>query len=378
MRGSIVKKGGAYYVVHDEYVDGKRKKVWTAAGATRAEADDKLTEVLGAVKRGAYVDSSRTTLADYLTKTWLPAARATVKASTAELYAVCIDAYIVPHIGPTRLQDLRGAHLNRLYATLATSGKRDGSPLAAKSIRNVHTLLHRALKDAIRWDLVVRNTAEAADPPKVARPAAAHWNAPQIAAFLIATADDRLGPLWFVLATTGARRGEALALRWPDLELGEGRMAIARSLAWVVGKATFGEPKTARSRRSVPLPAETVAVLRDLRKRQAAEQLAAGPLWTDNGLVFADELGAPCRPANVTRAFGRAVDATGLPRLTLPGLRHTWATVALGAGVLTKVVSEQLGHSSIAVTGDIYSHVTEPSTRAASEQVAAAMFGRSR
>jgi integrase len=116
-------------------------------------------------------------------------------------------------------------------------------------------------------------------------------------------------------------------------------------------------------------------VLRELRKRQAAERLAAGPLWTDAGLVFADEEGAPYRPANVTRAFGRAVESAGLPRLTLHGLRHSWATVALGAGVLTKVISEQLGHSSIAVTGDIYSHVTEPSTRDASDRVASAMFG---
>jgi integrase len=376
MRGSIVKKDGRYYVVHDQTIDGKRKRKWTPAGRTQAEADDKLTEVMGQVARGVYVNATRTTVADYLTETWLPSARATVKPSTAELYATVIGAYVKSNdLGGLPLQQVKGAHLNALYATLAESGRRNGKPLAAKTIRNVHTLLHRAFRDAMRWEILVRNPADAADPPKVGRPSVRYWSAEQVGAFLSATADDRLGPLWVVIATTGCRRGEALALRWSDLDLTKGRASISRTLSWVENAPTFTEPKTLASRRVVPLPAQTVAVLRDVRKRQAAERLAAGEVWQDLGLVFALEDGSPTPPKRVSKAFARAVERAGLPKLTPHGLRHTFATVALEAGVLTKVVADVLGHSSASITADLYSHTTEPSTRDASDRVASAMFG---
>jgi integrase len=376
MRGSIVKKDGRYYVVHDVFVDGKRKRKWTPAGATQAEADDKLTEVMGAVKRGVYVNATRVTVEKFLIEQWLPAARATVKPSTAELYATIIDIYVVPHIGGVRLQELRGSHLNRLYATLSTTGSRSRKPLAPKTIRNVHTLLHRACRDAVRWELVARNVTESADPPKVPAPAVAHWSADTVRAFLGSCEADRLFPLWHTIATTGLRRGEALALRWADLELDHGRASISRTLSWVNKTSSFTEPKTAKSRRVVPLPTETVAVLREHRKRQLRERLAAAEVYVDSGLVFAQEDGTPLPPKRISKAFGRAVERSGLPALTVHGLRHTFATVALGAGVQTKLVSDVLGHSSSSITADIYSHATEPMTRYASDQVAAALFGR--
>jgi integrase len=298
-----------------------------------------------------------------------------VKPSTAELYETIIDAYIAPHIGGTRLQDLKGAHLNRLYATLAESGRKNGKPLAAKSIRNVHTLLHRAFRDAIKWDLLARNPAEAADPPKLARPTARFWTATELGAFLRATADDRLSALWYVIGTTGLRRGEALALRWSDLDLERGRASVSRTLGWVDKKPAFTTPKTDRSRRTVALPRETIAALRNLHKRQAAERLAAGALWADLDLVFSLEDGSPLPPGRVTKLFGRAVERAGLPALSPHGLRHSWATMALGEGVQTKIVSDALGHSSVSITADIYSHTTEPMTRDASERVAGALFG---
>ena len=380
MRGSIVKPKGrdVYYVVVDEMVDGERKRRWHPAGKTKRDAEDKLAEIVGKVKQGVYVSPTRATVETYLRETWLPAARGTVKPSTAELYGTIIDTYIVPHLGATKLQQVKGSHLNALYATLETSGRKNGTPLGAKTIRNVHTLLHRAFRDAMRWEMLSRNPADAADPPKVPRPVPRYWTAPQVGAFLIATADDRLGPLWFTIAATGCRRGEALALRWSDLDLDKGRASISRTLAWVDKTATFTEPKTAASSRVVPLPAEAVAVLREQRKRQAAERLAAGELWNGLGLVFALEDGNPTPPKRVTKAFERAVGRAALPPLSVHGLRHTFATVALEAGILTKVVADVLGHSSATITADLYSHTTEPSTRDASDRVASAMFGGNR
>jgi len=380
MRGSIVKRASGYYVVVELPADenGKRRQKWHRAGPTEDDAERLLPELVLQVQRGMYVANARTTLKDYLTKTWLPAARATVKPSTFELYETIIDTYIVPHIGSLRVQQVKGSHLNELYATLGESGRKNGKPLAAKTIRNVHTLLHRAFRDGMKWDMLTRNPADAADPPKVTRPQPRYWNAEQVAAFLVATADDRLGPLWVTIATTGCRRGEALALRWSDVQLDNGRASISRTLSWVGNAAMFTEPKTAASQRVVPLPAPTIAVLREQRKRQAAERLAAGELWNDHGLVFAQEDGNPITPGRVTKMFSRAVKRAGLPYLSPHGLRHTFATVALEAGVLTKVVADVLGHSSATITADLYSHTTEPSTRDASDRVASAMFGSRR
>jgi integrase len=373
-----VKKADRYYVVVDRYENGKRKRKWHPAGRTRREADDKLIEILGAIKRGVYVDPSRTTVTDYLEQTWLPAIRATIKPTTYQLYETVVSAYIKPHdLGGMRLQEVRGAHLNALYAKLGESGRKNGQPLAPKSIRNVHTLLYSAFRDAMKWDLLARNPAEAADPPIVPRKAPAHWTADRVGAFLEATADDRLAPLWLMYASTALRRSEALALRWSDVSLEHGRASIHRSLAFIKGQPLFTEPKTPASQRTVPLPTETVAVLKAHRKRQAAERLAAGELWQDLDLIFALEDGSPIPPGRVTKTFVRAVKRAGLPHLAPHGLRHTFATVALEAGVLTKIVTDILGHSSVAITADLYSHTTEPSTRDASDRVASAMFGRS-
>ena len=317
----------------------------------------------------------RTHQIDYVGDHWLPAARATLKPSTAELYATIIDAYIAPRIGDVRLQELAPGHLNRMYAELLAGGRRNGKSLSPKAVRNVHGVIHRALRDAMRWDLVVRNVADAADPPRVPHREISAWSGESLRRFLAATADDRLLALWVFVATTGVRRGEALALRWSDVDLDAARASIARSLAWVGSEATFTEPKTTRSRRVVPLAPETVAAVREHRRRQLEERLAAGPHYDDQGLVFAAEDGAPLSPKNVTKAFGRAVERSGLPRLTLHGLRHTWATLALGAGIPAKVASEMLRHSSTAITLDTYSHVSEGMTRDAADTVGALIFG---
>jgi integrase len=374
-RGSIVeRKNGTYSVVIElpPGPEGKRRQRWHKA-SSKEHAEQLLPELLVQVHRGVYVATNRTTLKDYLLKAWLPGLD--VRPSTAQLYETIVNAYVVPHLGSVRLQELAPAHLKALYTTLAKTGRRGGKPLAAKTIRNVHTTLHRALRDAVEEELVVRNVADVVRPPKVEWTAPAHWDAATVAAFVTVTKADRLGPLWITLASTGLRRGEALALRWSDVSLEHGRASVHRSLAWVKGAASFGEPKTNAGRRTVPLPDETVAVLKAHRKRQAAERLAAGELWHDLGLVFALEDGSPIPPGRVTKEFTRAVEAAGLPRLSPHGLRHTWATVALEAGVLTKVVADVLGHSSAQITADLYSHTTEPTTRDASARVALAMFG---
>lgn len=202
------------------------------------------------------------------------------------------------------------------------------------------------------------------------------WSADQLDLFLDYASDDRLYSLWFLFATTGLRRAEAVGLRWSDVDLGAGRVSIRQTLAYVGTRATFSEPKTDSSRRLVELASPTVDVLRAHRTRQAEERLAIGPGYSDLDLVFAHVDGRPLNPATVSRSFDALVKDARVPKITLHGLRHTFATLALLDGIPSKVVAEVLGHSSTRVTEDLHQHVTPGMKADAAARVAALLRGR--
>lgn len=215
----------------------------------------------------------------------------------------------------------------------------------------MHTILHRAFRDAIRWGRLVRHPADAADPPR-GQPkshAIKTWDADMVRTFLETTkeAGDRLHPLWVLLSTTGMRRGEALGLRWADVDLDTGRLHIVQTIISVRGKVMVGEPKTLRGRRPIDLDPATLAVLKAHRKVMIGERMKLGA-FTDDGLVFHRPDGRCLRPEGVSDTFKRTVRRLDLPPLTLKGLRHTWATLALESGIHPRVVQERLGHSTIA------------------------------
>ncbi len=201
------------------------------------------------------------------------------------------------------------------------------------------------------------------------------WTAEQLSAFLQGVADDRLGAAYLLLATTGMRRGEALGLRWSDLDLDAGRAAIRQTLIAVNHEPMLGTPKTAKGRRTISLDASTVAALREHRRRQAAERLQMGAGWTDLDLVFSRADGHPLHPERFSRSFADRARQLGFPRIRLHDLRHGWATMALAAGVHPKVVQERLGHANIGITLDVYSHVTAGLHDDAAERVAGLVFG---
>jgi integrase len=182
------------------------------------------------------------------------------------------------------------------------------------------------------------------------------WSATELQTFIAVTREDRLAPLWRLMAFTGVRRGEALGLRWCDLDLERGRATICQTILPIAHRPTVGEPKTARGRRSVAIDRRTVEVLHLHRKHQLEQRLLVGPDFHDHGLVFGHPDGEPLNPEYVSRRFQRLVRASGLPSVRLHDLRHTHATLALAAGVPTRVLSDRLGHSAMAVTTDIYQH----------------------
>src|SRR5438128_1897735 len=219
MRGHVAKKRNRYYIVVDVGRDpatGRRRQKWHGSWATEREAEAALPGILGPLHDGSYVEPDRASVRGFLVDEWLPAVRPTLRASTHKLYETLISAYVVPRIGEVRLQKLSPGQLNRLYAELLEHGARDGRPLGAETTRKVHRLLHRALRDAVRWNRVARNPAADADPPRAPRPQLRAWDAAELGAFLDHVRDDRVIALWQLLATTGLRRAEALGLRWSD------------------------------------------------------------------------------------------------------------------------------------------------------------------
>jgi integrase len=353
----------------------ERRRQTKAGFASRKEAQAALNKVLVAVAERSYVAPSKETLEQFLSDKWLPAIEATVRLTTYRSYVQHVSWHIVPHLGAVPLQTLSGAQINALYGKLASRGRRGGkSGLSALTIRHVHAVLHRALKDAVRWGVLARNPIEAADPPRIASSREMKtWTAEQLEAFLAFTADDRLHALWQLLAMTGVRRGEACGLRWCDCDLERGRIAIRRALVPIAHTVLVSEPKTARGKRSIALDERTVAVLKAHAARQLTERQCAKD-WTESGLVFTRSDGRALPPNSVSRWFARAVKQAKQPDIRLHDLRHSHATLALRAGIHPKVVSERLGHATVAITLDTYSHAIPAMQEEAAERIAELVF----
>ena len=359
----------------------ERRRAIKAGFRTRKEAQAAMAKVMVSVEERSYVAPSKLSVREYLTKEWLPAIRSTIRPTTYRSYEQHVQFHIVPHIGSLRLEKVNGATLNALYAKLACQGKRDGKRgLSPRTVHHVHTCLHRAFRDAVRWNRLFRNPVDAADPPKVAGPGGREmktWSAEQVRAFLEATRDDRLYPLWRLLCMTGMRRGEVLGLKWEDLDFEAGRLSVRRSLIPLGGVVIVSEPKTARGRRSIALDSETVEVLKAQASRQLEEQRHRGEGWRDSGYLCTKEDGEPYHPEVVSRHFRQAVRSAMLPMIRPHDLRHTHATLALRAGIHPKVVSERLGHATVSITLDTYSHAIPAMQEEAAQLIAGLVFASS-
>lgn len=350
------------------YIDGRRKRQ-TFTDATRQEVVARLRTAVEQAGRGLPVPNERQTFAAFVAK-WQEAARGTVRERTFDGYRVLL-AQAVRVLGRIPLAKLAPSDLQRLYDERRKAG---AAPL---TLLHLHRAVYRCLRDAERWGDAGRNVARLVDAPKATRPEMHALSASEARALLHVAEGDRFEALLVLALATGARQGELLGLSWRDVDLDAGTISVRASLVPTTRGLELLEPKTARSRRRIEIEPRVVAALRRHRAKQAEERFAAREAWEDHGLVFCDEIGRPLDGRRVTESWFRPLLArAGLPRTTrFHDLRHSYASIALAQGVHPKVVQEALGHSTIGVTLDLYSHVVPSLQRDAARTMGAALFG---
>jgi integrase len=330
-KGEITSYRGAYFGP-----DGKRRYV---SGKTKTEARAALAKARADAAGGLVADAGRLTVADYLERWLNDSVRGSVKPATHESYERLVNKHVSPALERVKLSALTPAHLQSFYRAKLDEG------LSPRTVQYLHVVTHRALKQALRWGLVARNIAEAVDPPKVHKKTVTPLSPEQTRVFLEVAHGDRLEALYVLAVHTGMRQGELLALHWEDVDLEAGMLRVRGT-------------KTARSRRTVKLSQAAIEALRSHLTRQLREIDRVGSLWQENGLVFASEIGTPLNRHNLTqRSFKPLLRRAGLPEIRFHDLRHTCATILLSKGVHAKFVQELLGHATIAITLDTYSHV---------------------
>lgn len=359
------KNGGwmAQYYVHT--ADGRKRK--TLYGKTRAEVAKKLAKALSQRADGIVFDDQGLTVGEYLDR-WLGDVRDTVRKSTHERYEYAIRPHIKPALGRIKLKDLTPAHARWFYRERLDSG------LAPATVHKLHVVLHKALKAAVADGLIPRNAAAGLKLPRITREEIDPLTEEQAKLLIETVRGDRLEALYVLALNTGMRQGELLALKWDDVDLERGVLRVRRTLTHANKAYVLGEPKTSKSRRTIRLTASAVTALRAHLSRQLEEMERLSSLYQPGGLIFATETGSIINPSNLrNRSFKPLLKKAGLPPIRFHDLRHTCATLLLSKDVNAKVVSEMLGHSSISVTLDIYSHLLPDMQEKAAEALEEAL-----
>lgn len=350
---------------------------------TRKEAAEALARLIAEDRGGDRVQVGHKTTGEYLEEWYASKVESgALRPSTALSYRHHLDAYLIPLLGPVRLTELRVEHVERMYSAIRAKGP--GGPTKARpldrmkrvpgpaTLRRVHATLMSALNTAVRKRYLLWNPAEHAELPKVTRPKVSPWQPAEVGRFLDVAAHDRLGVLYEMLVLTGLRRGEAVGLRWQDVDLDRAVLFVRQQVTDVGGRLEIGKPKTRSGEdRRVDLPEVLVESLRVHELRQDLERTDAGSAWVETGLVFTTSSGEVLRPDFVTRRMTALAKVAGLPPKRLHDLRHGAASLSLAAGVDIAIVSKRLGHSNIALTVDTYSHLLEGVGRDAAERTAA-------
>ena len=354
MNGTIRRRGSRSWEIRFDLprgADGKRRRQGVNVKGTKAEAQHRLRELVTRAEAGVPLATSRTTVSAFLEQ-WLDSHASRIRERTLYGYRNVLRGYVIPALGDVRLTQLRAASIEALYSSLLKRG------LAPRTVLQTHRILKKALKQAVRLGLSSHNPADLVDPPSFEPKEMVTLSGGQLAELLHAVIDTPYGAPIYLAAHTGMRRGELVGLQWPDIGFENAVISIKREVVFVPGSGYLvTPPKSAKSRRAIDITSKVVAELRGHRVAQAEHRLRLGPAWKDGDWVFTQPNGAHLNPNDLTRTFKAVRESLDLPPVRFHDLRHTHASLMLLAGVNLKVVQERLGHASIGITGDTYSHV---------------------
>lgn len=359
MKGHIRERSpGRWAIVLDihESETGKRRRKWHSFTGTKRQAQEQCARLIAELRGGTYIAPNKITVAQHLER-WLDHIKSQVSPRTHERYSEIVRKNIVPALGSIALTRLRPIQISETYAKALAFGRRDGNGgLAPTTVIYMHRLIKHALAQAVRWELLNRNPADAVSPPKAERATMKTYNMPQTADLIEALRGTRLLQPIVLGVLCGLRRGEIAALRWRNVDLEAGKISIVESAEQTREGVRYKPPKSGRGR-VVALAKTVVEELRQHRVQQAEELLRLGVRLGDETFVCAREDGQPLQPRSITHAWQLASAKIDLPRIRFHDLRHAHATHMLSNGIHPKVASERLGHSRVGITLDLYSHV---------------------
>ena len=359
MKGHIRERSPGHWAIILEQRDpatGQRKRRWHKFEGTKRAAEVECARLIWEMQRGTYLEPSKTTVSQFLDR-WLENVKMRVSAKTYERYEQVCHKNIAPLLGAVPLAKLKPAQISQAYATALTSGRRKCTGgLSPRTVHHMHVILKGALTQAVKWEILFRNPAGAVDPPKVTRAPMQTYDLGQTAELIEALRGKRIFVAVLLAVLCGLRRGEIAALRWRNVDLAGGQLAVVQSAEQTKAGVRYKEPKSGRAR-TVALSATLVAELRAHRIQQAQELLKVGRRLSDDDFVVTQADGSPLQPHSLGQEWVRFLANSTLPRIRFHDLRHAHATHLLASGVHPKVASERLGHSTVGITLDIYSHV---------------------
>jgi len=363
MRGHIVRRyKNSYTIVLNLGIDlstGKRKQQWVSVKGTKKDAEKRLAELLHQLDTGTFMKPGKISLAEYLERWLKDYVWPNLAPRTAEGYEHIIRRHLIPSLGSIVLAQLKPEHLQRYYSEKLSNGRCDSKGgLSAKTVRHHHVTLHDALQSAVKWGLLSRNPADAVSPPHFQRAEMHTMTEDDIQVLLEAAQSTPYYALFYTALFTGMRRSELLGLSWCNVDLIMCQISVTRSLHHLRnGDINFRQPKTARGRRTIALPPSAVLVLQEHKEKQSAARVMLGTTLNNDDLVFSDLNGRPLLPDTISHAWLKLAKRCKLNGIRLHDARHTHASLMLKQGIHPKIVQERLGHASIQITLDTYSHV---------------------
>jgi integrase len=377
MKGHIRERSPGHWAIVIDVRDpqtGKRKRRWYSFKGTKREAQIERARLLTELQNGTAVEPKRITVAQFL-DLWLEYIKPQVAPRTHERYGEIARTYLVPAVGATLLTKLQPMSVSSAYAGLLSGGRRKGAGgLSPRSVCHCHRILSQALRQAVRWRMLPRNPCDDVNPPRVERATMKVWDVATMADALERARPLRIFLPMLLAGMLGLRRGEIAALRWRHVDLDRRQAAVIESFEQTRQGVRLKAPKSGRGRK-VALPSKVVAELRTWRARQAEELLKLGTRLGENTFICAGEDGQPVQPQSLTHAWHRFLVGNKLPRVRFHDLRHSHATHLLGSGVHPKIASERLGHATVGLTLDTYSHVIPGMQEDAVARIDAAFAG---